>query len=209
MPRSTTLLDLEAVRRTRPRQEPYRWALLEDVFRPHAGAALAATFPRDGFTEVSSDGAAKPYRMAVRNVVSGGPPACQGFAPVWRALIDELRSPDYQQSLATLCGRALEGLRLEIALWRYGPGCFLAPHTDKPEKVVSQIFYLTEGWQSSWGGGFLVLRGPAPGEVVARVNPALGSSVVLERSDHSWHAVEEVRAARAPVRNTVQVVFYR
>ena len=102
----------------------------------------------------------------------------------------------------------LAGLPIEIALWQYDAGCFLAPHTDKPEKFLSHIFYMNATWDRSWGGSFLALRSPSLDDVATRVDLVLGNSVVLRRTDCSWHAVDRVRSAGAPTRRSVQVVFH-
>jgi hypothetical protein len=205
------LMDLDALRGSRLRDRPWRWALVERAFR--AGLEdLVSTFPADGFTMFSRTDDEKPYQMAARPLIRRGarePERTGDLAPVWQRLVEEIRDPAYVTALGAMCGRDLRKLELEATLWRYDAGCWLAPHPDKPEKVVSQVFYFNPEWDPAWGGVLRVLRSSTMDDYEAEIPPAAGSAVVIERSDDSWHAVTAVTAPQAPPRQSLQVAFYQ
>jgi hypothetical protein len=204
------LLDLDALRRSEFRHEPFEWAVLHGIIDPQAASVLCASFPSDGFSLVSSASTEKPYRMEARVISTPeSPPALDGLPELWCDFLSELSSPAYRRAIGELASLQLEERGLEITLWRYDAHCFLAPHPDKETKLVSHIFYMTPHWEPAWGGCFRALRGPCVDDVAERVTPVLGTSVVLQRSDRSWHAVEEVSAVGVPPRHSVQVIFHR
>jgi SM-20-related protein len=204
------LMDLDALRGSRLRDRPWRWALLERAFQ--AGLEdLVSTFPMDGFTMFSRTDDEKPYQMAARPLIKRGarePEHTTDLAPVWQRLVEEVRDPAYATALGAMCGRDLGKLELEATLWRYDAGCWLAPHPDKPEKVVSQVFYFNPAWNPAWGGVLRVLRSSTMDDYAVEVPPIAGSAVVIERSDDSWHAVTAVTSTDVPPRQSLQVAFY-
>lgn len=203
------LIDAEAFAPGLLRRTPYEWAPLQDALRPEAAAALALSFPTSGFEDVLSTDSAKPYRMAVRRLrTRDGALDVAGLPEIWSHLVSELCGDSYRRSLERLASVPLAEARVELSLWRYGSRCFLAPHTDKSEKIVSHVFYLTPDWDASWGGRLLILRDSSAESVDQRIAPVMGTSVILRRSARSWHAVEEVHGETAPSRHSLQVVFY-
>jgi hypothetical protein len=204
------LMDLDALGHSRMRTQPWRWALVERAFREGLGD-LVAEFPTGGFTLFSRTDDEKPYQMAARPLIKRGARVVEGLGdlpPVWAKLAGEIQDPAYVAALGTLCGRDLEGLELEATLWRYDAGCWLAPHPDKPEKVVSQVFYFNPQWDPTWGGVLRVLHTSTMDDYETEIPPVAGTAVVIERSDDSWHAVTAVTAAGAPPRQSLQVALY-
>jgi Rps23 Pro-64 3,4-dihydroxylase Tpa1-like proline 4-hydroxylase len=108
--------------------------------------------------------------------------------------------------MGTMTGLDLTGHDLGLDLWEYEPGDWLSPHVDKPEKLVTQLLYLTEGWRPEHGGYLRVLRDAAPGSVDRLLAPALGSSTVLVQSGSSWHAVDSPRPG-SPARRSLTITF--
>jgi 2OG-Fe(II) oxygenase superfamily len=204
------MLDLDALRTTPINTRPWRWSVLPGAFRDGADD-LVEHFPADGFTLFRRTDDAKPYLMSGRPLVERGAPTAQGTAglhPAWRQLAGELLHPSYRETLGQAFGRDLGGLLLEATFWRYDAGCWLAPHPDKPEKVISQVFYFNPEWDAAWGGMLRVLRSADLDDVECELAPVAGSVVTIERSDHSWHAVTPVVSDRAPARVSLQVAFY-
>jgi 2-oxoglutarate-Fe(II)-dependent oxygenase superfamily protein len=205
-----TLINLPALRATRLRSTPWRWCVLPRVFR--AGLdALVSGFPEAGFTRYSRTDHQKPYLMYSRPLIRRGEHRGEfgdDLAPVWARLADELQHPSYLDALGAMCGRDLAGLDMEATFWRYEAGCWLAPHPDKPEKVVSQVFYFNPRWEPDWGGALRILRSSTMDDVDTEVPPVAGSAVVIERSERSWHAVTAVTSTEAPARLSLQIAYY-
>jgi 2OG-Fe(II) oxygenase superfamily len=78
------------------------------------------------------------------------------------------------------------------------PGDFMCPHLDnshdydrKRQRAVALIYYLSPNWNDSYGGSLELWgedRNSAPKAVEFRGNRL----VVMETTDHSWHAVQPI-----------------
>jgi hypothetical protein len=203
------LLDVRALRGARLRSDPFAWARLGGVFRSlEAASGLREAFPSDGFRRSSRVSGDKQYELASRPLVGRGE-ACAAAAPgPWQTLAEDLFSPPYRSALRELTGIDVDRLEMEATFWRYEPGCWLGPHPDKPEKILSLVYYFNRPWEPGWGGALRVLGSCREDDVRDEVLPLLDTGVLLVRSDHSWHAVEPVREGSG-ARLTLQVAFYR
>ncbi|PNG94193.1 2OG-Fe(II) oxygenase [Streptomyces malaysiensis] len=209
------VLDLSALRRAELTERPYRWAELPDTLRGAQGRTahrLETEFPTRGFrlTERTDRETGKTYRT--RNlplIAQGRPVAGSRFAlsPLWRRLVDELASSDYRAAVAEATGCRLEGCFIEARAVRYGPGYWISPHTDRPDKVVTQLWYFNSQWPANWQGTLRILGSPAPDDVRAEITPHQGSSVLLVRSGQSWHCVTPVSADASQDRRTLLLHF--
>jgi Rps23 Pro-64 3,4-dihydroxylase Tpa1-like proline 4-hydroxylase len=123
------------------------------------------------------------------------------------SLLDFLRGDEYRELMSGLTGLVLDGCRCTLSFWEYQGGDWLAPHVDKPDKLVTQIFYLTESWNDGEGGRLLILTDSDWRSVMHALPPRLGSSSVIVRSEESWHAVERVPPGAAP-RKSLTVTFW-
>ena len=213
-PTAATPLPLVDAARLSPgamRSEPFEWACIDGLLPPPAARRLSAAWPAQGFQLSSGTSGGKTYRMYRRGLVERGQgPADMGdLDPAWRELVDTLRSPGYRAAVERMTGRELGGHEVEVVLWEYEPSCWLSPHTDKPEKSVTQVVYMNDTWDAAWGGTFQVLTGESPDTVVEEVVPLLGRCAVIVRSDHSWHAVSPVREGLTHSRRSLQVVFWK
>lgn len=209
------LLDLDAITRGTLQHHPYRWSCIEGVFTSwDAARALAGSFPDEGFTLAHYEAAkpgAKQYHMYARPLIErpGAQVAqAESLASAWQALVEELRSPAYRMALSALSGLDLDRCELEATFWRYDPGCYLSPHTDKPHKIVTLLLYFAEQWSPAWGGELEILSQPTERPPAYRIYPALNRAAVLVRDERSWHAVAPVREANHS-RRSLQVVFHQ
>lgn len=127
----------------------------------------------------------------------------------WRALSEDLLSEAYRDALSRLTRLDLAGLPMEANVSHYGAGAWLGPHVDLPDKAVTHVFYFNDAWDAEDGGCLTVLRSREMSDAAAVVPPVVGNSVVLVRSDDSWHAVSPVRAGCRTSRRSLTVTFYR
>jgi Rps23 Pro-64 3,4-dihydroxylase Tpa1-like proline 4-hydroxylase len=97
---------------------------------------------------------------------------------------------------------------MEINVVHYGPGAWLGPHVDLKEKVVTHVLYFNEAWDPQLGGCLNILKSSDPGDVHATIPPVVGNSVLLVRSNHSWHSVSRVAAQCQTSRRSVNVIFH-
>ncbi|HEV1285238.1 MAG TPA: 2OG-Fe(II) oxygenase [Bryobacteraceae bacterium] len=192
--------------------DPFRWAVIRDLFHPADAHALATTYPCDHFRLVAASGGEKDYRYEARPLIAMGA-NCISYADnlsdAWRALATDLLSPEYRAAVGTLTQCDLTQTPIEVNVFHYGAGGSLGPHRDLPEKLVTQVLYFNTSWNTANGGCLNILGSADPGDVVAEIPPISGTSSVLVRSENSWHAVSRVADDSGSSRRSVTVTFYR
>lgn len=136
----------------------------------------------------------------------------------WKEFIGEIYGSEYQKHIARIFGIKNFVTRIQ---WQYAySGCSVSPHCDSRNKLGSQIFYFNtpEDWQDEWGGKTLILddhgskdwrSAPALSEfdIVYASDIVPNRSLLFKRSDHSWHAVEELQCPPGALRKLFTVVF--
>jgi SM-20-related protein len=184
---------------------PWPHAYLEDTLPPAFAAALADTF--DGFEleRCVQTEQEKTYRFGTSQLDAMAPDDLPGTQ--WAQLVGLLGGQEYRDALSKLCGVPLDGAEFTLSVWEYRGGDWLAPHVDKADKLVTQIFYLTRDWQPG-GGGRLLILDVQHGPEVHAYPPHAGSSAVLVRSERSWHAVERSAPTSGP-RLSVTATYWR
>jgi Rps23 Pro-64 3,4-dihydroxylase Tpa1-like proline 4-hydroxylase len=194
---------------TRPcNREPYCWLATApgELLDAATAEALGESFPTTGFVRVrASAHGDKDYANYSRPLTSPGGElqACDDLSPVWRALLEDLRSLEYRQAVAGVLGQTTLADHVELRLVRHAAADFLGPHTDRPDKLFSHVVYFNRGWNDAWGGQLEVLDGEKA--VVARIRPVLGASALIGRSEGSWHQVAPVRDGAADERRSLVV----
>lgn len=136
----------------------------------------------------------------------------------WHAFVEELNGPHYTAFLQRMLGVRSVSLSCH---WHYTPdGCSVSPHCDARRKLGSHIFYFNteKDWDPSWGGETLILDAGRPLkpdsapvlEDFRRVTAgeAIGNrSLLFARTDHSWHAVREIRCPPQALRKVFILVI--
>lgn len=211
-----SLIDFDVLEKTPLQHDPYRYAVVPRSFRddttPHA---LSDTFAVDGFVRSERGpgaGPGKHYLMNNRILISEGrrhEEAVTSLPEVWRQLVDDILADDYRAALTALTGTDLGDCRVEARMTRYSNGCWIQPHTDRPDKAVTHLFYFNDVWRPEWNGDLHVLRGPSMADCARRVLPLFGTSVVLVRSESSWHGVPPVSDDCPQDRRALLVHFVR
>jgi SM-20-related protein len=192
--------------------EPYRWAFIDRLFSPPDGEALVASFPRDHFKTVTGYDGEKGYEYEARSLIPMGAGAlsrAECLSPAWRRLAEQLLSPAYRAAMSRLTGLELADLPVEANVFHYGRSAWLGPHVDLEDKVVTHVFYFNEVWDERDGGCLTILRSADMAQAMKVVPPLVGNSVVLVRSDNSWHAVSRVRDKCRTSRRSLTLTFYR
>lgn len=188
------MLDLAAIGRSRIHRDPFSWMHATGLFDVRDGRALRDAFPAAGMADTRRlTGPGKRYRMASRTLFADGAEhPVDDLDPRWRALLAELLEPAYRDALSELTGVDVTRCAREVRACRYEPSCWLDPHTDRPEKKLTQVLYFNEPWEPAWGGALRILRSSDADDVAYEAAPVLGTAVVLVRSERSWHAVAPV-----------------
>jgi SM-20-related protein len=181
-------LGARAVRNT----DPFNWSVVEDFFDRSVALSLSSEFPADGFRMAGSQ--IKKFYVRSLVVNSTLPSSIAKLSATWQNVALFISSPDYRKRLGEFFGRDLNHLRVDATLCRYAPGCSLPPHTDRDVRDTTHVIYFNREWYPDWGGLLQVLRSERPNDVVSEVVPKLNISVVMVRSDRSWHSVSPVAA---------------
>jgi hypothetical protein len=185
-------------------REPWPHAYLPHAMPAEFALRLSRSFDRLDMAFFEQTGSAKSYRLRTTELTTDSARALGGD---WQLLRDVLAAPAYREHISELTGVPLADSACTLDVWEYRTGDWLAPHVDKPEKLVTQIFYLAQEWRPDDGGRLLVLATDDPASVTSTLAPRLGSSAILVRSETSWHAVE-APGVRSPARRSVTATFW-
>nr|AEH57247.1 putative hydroxylase NikM-like protein [Prochloron didemni P3-Solomon] len=194
---------------------PYRWKLVKNTFASKEYAKnLLDTFPKEGFKRFQRDTGSKRHyfygRCLIDNYVENASVhKVDSLSNIWNDLIHELLSDTYRKLMSKTSEISLDGLRIEITCWRHLYGCFIDPHPDKPEKVLTHLFYFNqEDWKSTDGGCLRILRNSDIENYTDEILPLINTSVFFVRSDNSWHGTKPISIPNR-ARLALQVVFHK
>ncbi|MBI6548490.1 2OG-Fe(II) oxygenase family protein [Xenorhabdus lircayensis] len=187
---------------------PYHWGMASPFIHEDVANSLMETFPNDGFIVAEKmAGEAndkKTYSLETLRIEKETP-----LSPVWKEFSEYLKSDQYRDRMGKLIGKDLSPTRLSLTLWRYRSAQWLGPHTDKTEKIVTQIFNFNRNWSPDWGGCLRILHSDDSQDVYREIPPELNTSVILQRSDQSWHMVTPITdsAPEATYRRVLTAAF--
>lgn len=191
--------------------QPYTWAAPSEVLDSHSATLLADSYPMQALvrTQRAPSEGDKSYSMLTSTILNESDGTCDisQIDGIWRSLYDELVAPSYRRVIGEMLEIDLTDSQLELRLSAYPPSGWLSPHTDRDDKLVSQIYYFNRTWDAAWGGTFNVLEASDAGVPSASIAPLLGMSVLFVRSDSSWHSVSPVHPDTDQVRKTLLVHF--
>jgi hypothetical protein len=204
------ILDVDRIRAAVLGDTPFRWGVVDGLYEARDRQTLVDTYPVEPFATIEGYDGEKGYVYEARCLVAMGgtaPWRPDQLSEAWLRLATDLCSREYRAAMSAITGLELDDLVMEVNLFHYGPGAWLGPHVDLPEKVVTHVLYFNDDWDPHVGGCLQVLRDGGD-RVVHEVPPTAGSSVVLVRSDSSWHAVARVADDCHDTRRSVTVTFY-
>ena len=196
-----SVVDIEQIRKAALQYKPFRYAVIQRTFvNDCVIRRLNSEFPSEGFrkagrTEKSEEGK-KRYTMYNYYVIREGTildEQIKGLSTIWQQVVAEISSANYRYAVSELTGVDLSESLIEARLDRYRAGCWIEPHVDRPDNVVTHLFYFNDPWRLDWGGEFRVLRSKDLDDYARRVKPILGTSLVMARSDDAWHGVPPVK----------------
>ncbi|MFI2207379.1 2OG-Fe(II) oxygenase [Streptomyces sp. NPDC020192] len=195
---AATIIDMARLAASSPATDPYPHVVCAETFTPGSCEAISAGFPATGFhydVRMENSEGKKQYRAHNMQLVDGGTPVPGNIARlsgVWRRLLDEITGAGYRGVVQQLMGIDLTQAVLDIRLVRYDQDDWIEPHVDRPDKLVTHLFYLNERWQPEWSGALRLLRGPDIDDCAVEVFPRMGTSVLMARTQDAWHAVPPI-----------------
>jgi SM-20-related protein len=197
---------LDSIARANVHSRPFSWCVIDDFLPSGVGHILSEEFPEAKF-RLASDGG-EDYSFLFRQLIRDGKIVePSDLSSHWTEFARLLCSAEYRSAMSTLFSLSLDETNVVAGFALYPPGSGLRPHTDRPVRIVTQVVYFNESWESGWGGTLQLLRSSNPSDVAMEFDPKLGRSVLLVRSEHSWHAVRRVRRGIEEVRRSVLLHF--
>jgi len=203
---STMFTNLENNSNFKLNTQPYTWATIDTFFEEKTAQRLESEWPTLHFSHSASQ--KSHYNLWDRSIVERGQlETIEDMTETWKKLFYDFLSPAYKNTMEKMIGIDLSNTELKIRLCKYEGECWMSPHTDQKSRVVTQIIYLTEGWEKEWGGNLLILNSVEPYSVARQVPPMFNTSVLFRRSDNSFHEVQNVNNLAKYPRKSILVQF--
>jgi SM-20-related protein len=173
-------LDIDALRATPLKTDPYDYLVVPDFVRPESFAELAADYPT----------VPGPGSHPLSELQIGGH---------FQALIDELNGPDFRHAVEEKFGIDLLSRPTMFTVrgeCRPGDGKI---HLDSATKLITVLLYMNDKWDKD-GGRLRILRsGSDLDDYVEEVPPHGGTLLVFRRSEKSWHGHESFEGRRRAI----------
>jgi hypothetical protein len=222
------MLNLQSIRTAAMQKAPYNWALIKNLLPRAATSELAANFPHEEFQLSQGDGYAYFWGKILapssdiplmlkssddrwrKRLAQGRLTNDLGhLSQIWQQLIEELWTDSYRAALAEMSGVKLRNCVMDIGFRRYQPGQLHHPHTDEPNKVLTHLLFFNQKWPVHWGGCLRILKNSHPESAFQDILPLSDSSVVIVRSDNSWHTVTPLTSPASEYRLALRVAFFQ
>jgi hypothetical protein len=172
--------DFIALERTPLERDPFDFVVVPDFLRSENFPAVLADYP-----EVPGPGSHPPSQLEIHGH--------------FRALIDELRGPEFQTAIEHKFGVDLSGRPTMYTVRGYVRERDGAIHTDSKTKIITVLLYMNERWQED-AGRLRLLRGPDNlDDYVAEVPPYGGTLLAFRRADNSWHGHKPISGQRRAI----------
>lgn len=174
------LLDLAALHAAPLTTDPFKFVVLRNFLLPATAQAVARSFP---------------------DITHAGllPVEATHHGPVFDQLIEELTGPEMTSTVAEVFGLDLSGHPTMVTVRGRCAARDGRIHTDSVTKRITLLLYFNEDWEAE-GGRLRLLRSATDLEdMIAEVPPALGTLVLFERSDRSFHGHEPFVGRRRAV----------
>ncbi|MEP7291457.1 MAG: 2OG-Fe(II) oxygenase [Chloroflexota bacterium] len=191
--------------------DPFGWAEIGGLYSPEDAAALASSYPHNDFKTLSDTGGEKVFEYEARSLISMGADTVshpEELSDAWLTLARDLCSPAYRAAISRLIGCDLSASLLEVNVFHYGPGSSLGAHRDLATKIVTHVLYFNPWWDVKQGGCLNILRSSDPTDIAAVIEPIVGNSAIIVRSENSWHAVSRVVDGCSWSRRSLTATFY-
>lgn len=158
-----------------------------------------------------NSGPGKTYALSTRSLVASDEQQVDSavLGPGWAEMVADVMSAPYRSTVLESLGIGQSKCEIELRITEHDRDGYMSRHTDRPEKLFSQIIYLCPAWRSEDGGRLLLFESARALKPMKTITPALGNSVLFARSERSWHEVEAVSTATRNCRRSILIHGYR
>jgi hypothetical protein len=163
-----SLLDLEKLRASPLRHDPFDFVIVEDFVRPEHLSGVIADFPLLGKH-------------------GSFPLAGQRYGAAFAHLAEELEGEDMRRAVEDKFAIDLAGRPTMITLRGYSDGKDGRIHTDTATKLITVLLYMNPVWEEEAGRLRLLRRAADLENFVAEIPPLAGTMVAFRRSANSFH----------------------
>ena len=162
------ILDLERLRASPLRRDPFDFIIVDDFVGPVHRPALDADFPQ-----------VKRHGSFPLPALSCG--------PAFARLAAELEGDALRQAIAEKFAVDLDGRPTMITVRGRSDGKDGRIHTDSATKLITLLLYFNPVWEEEGGRLRLLRRSDDLADCAAEVPPVSGMMVAFRRSDRSFH----------------------
>ncbi len=175
-----SLLDIEALRATPLKRDPYDYFVVEHFVKPDVFAKVVADFP-----EIESTGSIPPSELDIKGK--------------FKELLAEMNGPEFRKAIEEKFGLDLSS---RPTMFTVRGNCARNNgkiHTDTESKIITVLLYMNQEWDKD-GGRLRILRSATDlNDKVEEVSPNGGTLLVFRRSDNSWHGHEPFEGPRRAI----------
>lgn len=175
-----SLLDIEALKRTPAKTDPYEYLVVENFIRPDMFPGVVRDYP-----QMTTTGSVPPSELDVHGA--------------FEQLLTELEGPAFRAALEEKFGLDLSSYPTMFTVRGHchkGNGKI---HTDTESKIITVLLYMNEKWEAD-GGRLRILRGPDDlNDYAEEVPPYGGTLLAFRRSENSWHGHEPFEGPRRAI----------
>ena len=163
-----SLLDLDRLRATPLRRDPFDFVVVDGFVRPEHLPTLNADFP--------------PLAQHGSFPLNG-----QHYGAAFSQLVAELEGDALRGAVEDKFAIDLAGRPTMITLRGYSDGKDGRIHTDSATKLITLLLYMNPVWEEQAGRLRLLRRADDIEDFVAEVPPVAGAMVAFRRSENSFH----------------------
>lgn len=175
-----SLLDIEALRATPLKTEPYDYFVVPNFIRAEKFGSVIEDFP-----PISSTGSIPPSELPIRGAFD--------------QLLKELEGPEFRAAIEEKFDLDLSDRPTMITVRGNCAKTNGKIHTDTESKIITVLLYMNQEWDKD-GGRLRILRsGTDLNDVAEEVSPNGGTLLVFRRADNSWHGHEPFEGPRRAI----------
>jgi hypothetical protein len=128
------------------------------------------------------------------------PPGQLDINGQFKALIDELLGPEFEQAVAEKFAVDLKGRPTMYTVRGFCRARDGKIHPDSETKIITVLLYLNDDAWPSDGGRLRLLRNATDlDDYIEEIEPAGGTLLVFRRADNSWHGHHSYEGPRRAV----------
>lgn len=170
---------------------------------------LENNYPPEEFFNRASGTTGKDYKFSIaeicnRNIFAND---VNKFNPIWQDLLSDLFSDNYTALLSKMINIDLMHKPRSGGFYRLKQNDYVAIHLDKPHKILTQLFYFNPIWDRNFGGFLSLHNENNPDQPFLNLPPLSIYSIIILRTDNSWHSVSRVNSDTA-LRNSLQLEYW-